>query len=156
MIAIALFFLLGVPGGKVPRAFKLGSCQPGTNVLQLIVPRGSSFELVLGGPPFSPGFPESLPAGTNAFATITVENADGVVYSRDITHGVVSECNWLEKFGHPRAVILTWPHEDSRLRLEDVLRPGERYTVKFGLQYCSTNQTSLWLHWLGVPRVALR
>ena len=156
VVAIVLATFFFIAGLKVPKAFKLGGCQSGTNVFQLITPKGDSFNLVLVGFTPSQGTWDSASENTNVLLSITVEDHDRTIYSRTLTAERVSVCNWMAKYGHPSAAIRTWPHSDTRVRLEEVLRAGDTYTVTLALKHSLTNEMSLWLHWLGWPRLSCR
>lgn len=153
-IVVATFFF--VAGIKVPKALKLGDCQLGTNVFLVTVPKGDSFNLVLAGFSASQDGREATSEKTNVLLSIKIEDRARELYSRDLTPDRVSVCNWLAKYGHPSAALLTWPHSDTRVQLEELLQAGDRYTVTLDVKHSSTNEISLWLHWLGLPRLSLR
>jgi hypothetical protein len=122
---------------------KLADCTADTLTIELVCPRGRSFQLLLGVPE-----PRGRTLSPPPFRGEVVIEQRGQEVRRFAIHtSTAAPSNWLD---HERlgAYILS---RNPPARLSNVLKAGQPYrmTVRFARR--PPAGTSLWLHWVGAP-----
>lgn len=129
----------------VPQSLKLTDCTNATMHVQLTVPKGRNYYLVLVLPGTEIGLTPSVKFAGNVRLT---ERGQTQASSFTISSDLVQTCNWLEQKGFGWSYALTGFRNTNCLRLDSILKPQKTYDVEITFAPPLSPSNSIWLHWI--------